>query len=96
MSKIQNQIKLFYDVRNQDSSYPCVNVVTGSGHKRASEEFPGGLGVGIPGFHYWVPGFTPWSGPEIPRAVWCGQKNSGVRVMFYLFWVRLHRNVTGM
>ena len=42
--------------------------------KTGRREFPGGLVVRIPGFHFCGPGSNPGRGTEIPQGVWCGQK----------------------
>ena len=39
-------------------------------------EFPGGLVIGIPGFHCFGPGSIPSLGTEIPQAAEYGQKNN--------------------
>ena len=40
----------------------------------AYREFPGGLVVRIPDFHYYGPGSILGQGTEIPQAARCGQK----------------------
>ena len=45
------------------------------------KEFPGGLVVRIPGFHYPGPGSMPSRAAEILQPAWGGQKETGEKTV---------------
>ena len=55
-------------------------------YSKLHQEFPGGLVVRIPGFHYHGPGLYPDQATEILKAVQCGQKEKKITATEYIYY----------